>query len=134
MCRYLLLYMLQNQVSDTNWAINAQLLEDFLIFGIVNPSDSSRHPKFMFSYLTGNQVVLILIGSCYKHLSPGYASLSQSSHFTAIPSNTHASHFILKVFTLGRILIQHQYLMPFLQQCFTQVIADAATTNDYYVH
>src|SRR4030043_275874 len=108
---YFLFNMFQNEISYTDGAVNAQLLEDFFVFRVIDSSNGPRYTKFMLGYLAGYQVILIPISSCYKNLSPGYAGLSQSSHFTTVTSHTHASHIILEVITLSGILVQNQYLM-----------------------
>src|SRR4030042_1384176 len=120
---YFLLDMFQNEVCHTNRAVNTQLPEDFFVLGVINSRDGPGHTEFIFSYLAGYQIVLIPIRSCYENFRPGCPHLSQCSYFTAVTSDTHASQLILKVFTLSAILIHHQYLVPLLQKCFTQIIA-----------
>jgi len=38
------------------------------------------------------------------------------------------------VFTFIGILIHHQYLVPFFQQRFTKMVANAASADDNYIH
>src|SRR4030043_244202 len=100
MCGYFLLNMFQNKISNTDGTVNTQLPEDFFVFRVIYSSNSPRHTKLMFGYLAGYQVILIFVSSCYKNLSPGYAGLSQSSHFTTISSPTYAPPIILDVLTI----------------------------------
>src|SRR4030042_3328330 len=101
---YFLFDMLQNKVSNTDGAVDTQLAEDFFVFRVIDSSDGPWYTKFMLGYLAGYQVIFILICSCYKHLSPGYPGLGQSSHFATVASDANTSHLIFKVFTLMDIL------------------------------
>src|SRR3990172_9339668 len=126
--------VLQDEVRGAYGDVDAQLLEDGLVLGVVESGYGAGHVEHLLGHLADDEVVLVVPGDGNYHIRTGRPGLLQVLGLAGVPPYGYAPQLLGDLRALLGILLYYQHLMALGKELLGQVIAHLSSTSYNYIH
>src|SRR5206468_11501206 len=113
---------------------HAEVREERLVLGVVDPGDRPRHVEVMLGHLADHEVVLVVAGDRRDDVGTVATGLGEVLALAAVMGDDDRSDLVGDLPGATGILLHQGHLVARFDELLGEVVANLAATNDEHEH